>query len=77
MTLFHKNPGIMDTSDGIARKIGLLKENVQPDLDEIAKIGIIGKKKFGNHEVYFLNQSRDAEVQQSIGVYLQSVQATQ
>lgn len=76
MTLFHKNPGIIDTSEGIARRIGLLKETVQPELEEIAKLGVIGKKKFGQQEVYFLNQARDAEIQQSIGEYLQSVRIT-
>ncbi len=73
MTLFHKNPGIMDTSEGIARRIGLLKEAVQTDLEEIAKLGVIGKKKFGAREIYFLNHSKDVEIQQSIGAYLQTM----
>lgn len=73
MTLFHKNPGIMDTPDGIARRLGLLPERIQSDLDEISKLGIITKKKLGNHEIYYLNHARDTEVQQSIGTYLQTV----
>jgi predicted transcriptional regulator len=73
MTLFHKNPGIMDTSEGIARRIGYLPEAVQTDLDEISKLGVITKRKMGQREIYFLNHARDKEVQDSIGSFLQSM----
>jgi hypothetical protein len=73
MTLFHKNPGIMDTPEGIARRMGHLQEAIQPDLDEISKLGVITKKKLGDREIYFLNHSKDREVQESIGNYLQTM----
>jgi predicted transcriptional regulator len=76
MTMFHKNPGIMDTSDGIARRIGYHPEAIQMDLEEMSKMGIISKKSLGNREIYFLNHSKDKEVQQSIGGYLQAAKPT-
>jgi predicted transcriptional regulator len=73
LTLFHKNPGIMDTQAGIARRLGLVSEAIQYDLDEISKLGIITKKKLGTSELFFLNRTRDRQIQQSIGSYLQTV----
>jgi predicted transcriptional regulator len=73
VSLFRRNPGIMDTPDGIARRLGLVSEAILFDLEEISKLGIISKKKLGSFEFYFLNRARDGEVQQSIGSFLQTV----
>ena len=73
VALFHKNPGIMDTSEGIARRIGLVSGAVSPDLEELTKFGVLSKKRYGNHDVFYLNQSKDSEIQQSIATYLQGM----
>jgi hypothetical protein len=76
VSLFRKNPGIIDTPEGIARRMGYLPKVIQSDLDEITGLGVIGKKKLGNREIYFLNHDRDTEVQQTIGSFLQNLKPT-
>ena len=73
MTLFHKNPGIMDTIEGLARRIGYLPEAIRNDLEAILNLGVISKKKLGEHEIYSLNRARDDEVQSAIGDYLKNL----
>jgi predicted transcriptional regulator len=73
VALFHKNPGIIDTPEGIGRRIGLVSNAVAPDLEELAKLGVLSKKRYGNQNVFFLNKSKDSEIQQSIATYLQGM----
>lgn len=73
MTLFHKNPGIMDTIDGLARRIGYLPTAIGADLDAILSLGVITKKKLGDREIYSLNKAKDSEVQTAIGDYLKKL----
>lgn len=73
LTLFHRNPGIIDTAEGIGRRIGLVSEAIKSDLEELTKVGVLQKKKFGDREVFFLNQERDSEIQQVIGNHLRDM----
>lgn len=73
LTLFHRNPGIIDTAEGIGRRIGLVSQAIQFDLEELTKVGVLQKKKFGNRDVFFLNQARDSEIQQAIGNHLREM----
>jgi DNA-binding transcriptional ArsR family regulator len=73
MTLFHKNPGIMDTIDGLARRIGYVPDKIGADLDAILSLGVISKRKMGGREIYSLNKARDSEVQTVIGDYLKNL----
>lgn len=74
MTLFHKNPGIMDSVEGLARRIGSVPEAIASDIDEIVKLGVVAKKKLGNRYIYCLDHSRDKEVQDAIANYLLNFQ---
>ncbi|MDA4130413.1 MAG: hypothetical protein OK457_06545 [Thaumarchaeota archaeon] len=73
VALFHRNPGLIDTAEGISRRIGQVHKAVQADLDELAVVGLLSKKKFGNQEVFYLNHAKDLEIQDSIATHLQSV----
>jgi hypothetical protein len=70
MTLFHKNPGVMDSIDGLARRIGYLPDAIRSDLDAIAGLGVVTKKKLGDRDVYSLDRRKDAEIQDIINNYL-------
>jgi hypothetical protein len=70
VALFHRNPGIIDTAEGIGRRIGLVPGMVLSDLEKLCGIGMITKKKFGSQEVFFLNRAKDEEIQKSIAAHL-------
>jgi len=73
VALFHRNPGLIDTAEGIGRRIGLVPGAVQSDLEELVATGMLTKKKFGTSEVFFLNHAKDREIQDSIAVHLQNL----
>jgi len=64
LTLFHKSPGIIDTMDGVAWRIGLQGKDIEKDVKELVEIGLLKVKRFSKNEVIFFEHSRDMEVQQ-------------
>jgi hypothetical protein len=75
LTLFRRNPGIIDTPDGIAARVGVtINDAFLHDLNDLAQVGILSTKKIGAFDVISLNRRRDAEVQEILGSYFGSLQ---
>jgi hypothetical protein len=70
LVLFHRNPGLIDTVEGIARRMGKRGKAIESDVSELAKDSILQKKKVGNSDVYFLNREKDKEAQRDIASYI-------
>lgn len=73
LVLFHKNPGIIDTIDGVARRIGRTGNSIGNDVKDLVDLGVLERKQVGKHEAIFLDRKRDGEVQKIIGNYLNSM----
>jgi len=73
LTLFRKNPGIIDTVEGISSRLGTTADSLLSDLKDLTDIGILSTKKVGKLEVVYLNRKRDREVQQIVAVHFQSL----
>ncbi len=69
LTLFHRNPGLLDTTSGVALRIGRTGTEVAGDLTDLVELGLITKRTFGKIEVVQLNRSRDREIQASLERY--------
>jgi len=74
LILFHKNPGLIDTVDGIARRIGRTTITVISDLRELLLLGILKQKRIGTSEVVFLDRARDREILELVANHLKTVQ---
>ena len=73
LVLFHKNPGIIDTMEGVARRIGRTTNATEEDVKELVGLGLLTIKRIGNYEVIFLNHTGDKEIQETIGDYLKGL----
>ena len=71
LVLFHRNPGLMDSTEGIAKRIGRSATAIQLDLDDLVEMGVLGKKAVGSSEIVFLDRRKDKEVIDLVGVHLQ------
>ena len=74
LILFHKNPGLIDTVDGIARRIGRTTITVISDLRELLLLGILKQRRIGTSEVVFLDRARDREILELVANHLKTVQ---
>ena len=70
LLLFHRNPGLIDTVEGIARRLGKKGKAIETDISQLANSSILQKKKVGDSDVYFLNREKDKESQGEIADYI-------
>jgi hypothetical protein len=73
LVLFHKNPGLIDTFDGVARRIGRTAKAIQEDVRDLVTIGILRTRQIGSHEVITFDPSKDDETQEGIVNHLRSI----
>ncbi len=74
LVLFHRNPGLIDTADGIARRIGRTASSIEEDLNELISLGLLTKKAVGRSVAIFLDRAKDKETQGLVAGYLTSLQ---
>ena len=65
LTLFHNNPNLSETSDGLARRVGRNPTEVHHELEDLAELGILRKV-----EMYSFGVDRDKEIQDAISKQL-------
>jgi len=76
LILFHKNPGLIDTLEGIARRVGRSGKVIESEIKDLLDVGILRLKKLGQSEVISLNYSKDKEVQGVISKYMEQQKAS-
>jgi hypothetical protein len=75
LLLFHRNRGLIDTVQGVARRIGRKGDSVESDLNDLVELGVLGKKRIGKSEVVFMNRARDKEIQDIIASHMRNSNA--
>jgi hypothetical protein len=73
LILFHKNPGLIDTVDGVARRIGRTTIAVISDVRELLVLGFLRQKRVGASDVVFLDRAKDRELLESVASHLKTV----
>jgi len=66
LRLFHMNPGILDTIDSIARRIGRMAKDVDPEISTLVDLGVLRRERFGKLDVVSLDTSKNREVQKKL-----------
>jgi predicted transcriptional regulator len=73
LVLFHRNPGLIDTVDGVARRVGRTTIAVISDVRELLQLGVLRQKRIGSSEVVCLDRAKDRELLESVANHLKTV----
>lgn len=73
LALFHKNPGLVDTLDGVARRVGRTAKSTEADVKDLVSLGVLRNRRIGRFTVLSLNRAKDRETQQAVAGYLRGV----
>lgn len=73
LVLFHRNPGLIDTIDGVARRIGRTSDSIELDVRDLIDLGVLKTRKFGQTKVILLNREKDREILETVAAYIKSV----
>lgn len=77
LVLFHRNPGLIDTLDSVARRIGRTGSSIEEDVQTLVNIGILKTRKIGRSEVLLLDRAKDQEVLDTIAKHLKNLQGVE
>ena len=70
LVLFHRNPGLVDTIEGVARRIGRSGRTIEGDVRELVRIGVLKEKMIGASHVVLLDRVRDRQILESVANHL-------
>jgi predicted transcriptional regulator len=73
LTLFHRNPGLVDSIDGVARRIGRTGTTIEQDVKSLVSLGVLKLKKIGTIEVLSLNRTRDREILEALANHIKAI----
>ncbi len=73
LVLFHRNPGLIDTLDGVARRIGRTGFSIEEDVRGLVSLGVLKMKKIGSSEVILLDRAGDRQVLEAVANHLGTV----
>ena len=66
LRLFHMNPGILDTVESIARRIGRMPKDVETEIATLVELEVLRKERFGDLDIVSLNMEKDKEIQRKL-----------
>ena len=73
LTLFHRNPGLLDSIDGVARRIGRTGTIIEQDVKSLVNLGVLKLKKIGTIEVLSLDRTRDREILEALANHIKAI----
>ena len=73
LQLYHRQPGLVDTSEGVARQIGRSPAEVEEAIGDFVQMGILRRGSEGALQVLKYDMIRDREVQGMIEAYFRSL----
>ena len=76
LALFHRNPGLIDTVEGVALRIGRRGEAIEGDVKALVDLGVLKTKMSGDKRVIVLDRARDREIQSLLADHVRTVAGT-
>ena len=73
LALFHNNPGLTDTIDGVARRLGRAASEIEADVRDLITLSALSKKTLGESEVIYCDRKNDLEIQEIVSNHLKSI----
>src|SRR5439155_26663788 len=76
LVLFHRNPGLIDTVDGVARRIGRTTVAVLNEVRELLELGVLRQKRIGPFEGVSIDRAKKGELLEPVANHLKTVRKT-
>jgi predicted transcriptional regulator len=66
LMLFHSNPGLVDSIEGVARRIGRTASEIEADVKDLIDLGVLVKERFGKLDAVSFDTNKDKQIQEII-----------
>jgi hypothetical protein len=66
VVFFNNNPGIIETMEGLARRLGTTVEALRRDLADHISLGLLHERRVGDKTVLIYDRSRRGELEKLV-----------
>jgi hypothetical protein len=66
LVFFHQNPGMIETPEGLAKRMGLNLDRLRDEIADHIRLGIITERRVGGRTILVYNPSRDRDISREI-----------
>lgn len=66
VVFYNNNPGVLETPEGLARRLGTKLDAIRAALDDHIRLGLLKERKLGDKTVLVFDRDRRAAVQRMI-----------
>ena len=70
IVFYHNNPGVIETMEGLAQRLGITVEALQEEIADHLELGLLKKRKAGNKTILVYDAARDDDIQSFISTEL-------
>lgn len=66
LMFFHENPGVIETLEGLAKRLGTNVDGLRKEIADHIALGIIREQKSGGYTLLVFDRRREGDVQEAI-----------
>ncbi|MHB8633458.1 MAG: hypothetical protein ACYDBQ_05740 [Thermoplasmatota archaeon] len=66
LVFFHDNPGVIETVEGLARRLGVPLEDLEKEIQGQVALGLLQERQADRMKVLVFDRKREAELQKAI-----------
>ncbi|MGB0653506.1 MAG: hypothetical protein ACPGQL_09930 [Thermoplasmatota archaeon] len=63
---YQRNPGVVETAEGLAQRLGLRPERLDGALADHVELGLLARRSIGGHDVLLYDARRRKELDQAV-----------
>jgi hypothetical protein len=66
LVFFHNNPGVVETMEGLAKRMGVSVEALEKDIADHVALGLLKEKHVDHKKVLVYNKQKENEIEKFI-----------
>lgn len=71
LVFFHENPGVMETVDGLARRLSLNRDRLAAEIADHVDLGVLSERHLGEKTIYVYNRGIERDLAARVGTAIE------
>ncbi|MDD5502702.1 MAG: hypothetical protein PHH26_04465 [Candidatus Thermoplasmatota archaeon] len=66
LVFFHNNPGVVETLEGLAKRMGVSVEALEKEISDHVTLGLLKERQVDHKKVLIYNKEKESEIERFI-----------
>jgi len=67
LTLFRNNPGLVDTKEAVAKRLGVSPKRLAVEVEAMKRVGLLKEERISGFRILFFDMAADATLSRYVG----------